>query len=303
MKKNFILLTALLISLFAFTQCNHDNGEDDGNGNVNQCAVTDFDGNCYDTVHIGNQVWMKSNLRTTHFRDGSPIPSGGNNVSANNPYFYIPTITQEDIQNLGINSIDDYDSQIHGLYYNAAAVHDNRGVCPAGWHVPSLMDWFEMEKYLFSHYEQYYSFLQNYTNSSGENFFDIFKRDVIDEVDINELNEQEGVPTPIKILASKTGWVSYNDIDLLLVYPDELETYLSPIVYPASNNSSGFSAYPAGWCGGHTVCGLGYQCMFWTSSFCESDDATWVQTSHSDGIYPWPAENEGEGYPVRCVKD
>ena len=33
-------------------------------------AVTDYDGNSYDAVRIGEQVWMASNLRTTHYLKG-----------------------------------------------------------------------------------------------------------------------------------------------------------------------------------------------------------------------------------------
>src|SRR5688572_3264083 len=37
-------------------------------------SVTDADGNVYQAVSIGSQCWMGSNLKTTTYRNGTPIP-------------------------------------------------------------------------------------------------------------------------------------------------------------------------------------------------------------------------------------
>ena len=39
-------------------------------------AVADMDGNTYDAVQIGDQVWMAQNLRTTKYVDGTTVPMG-----------------------------------------------------------------------------------------------------------------------------------------------------------------------------------------------------------------------------------
>ena len=39
-------------------------------------TVTDYDKNVYNTIQIGEQCWMRENLRTTKYADGTPIEKG-----------------------------------------------------------------------------------------------------------------------------------------------------------------------------------------------------------------------------------
>lgn len=95
-----------------------------------QETVTDYDGNVYQTVTIGQQVWLKENLKSLHYSDGSEIPGV---VAYNN---------------------DDSLGAIYGLLYPWNAAMNNsvtpgaQGVCPCSCHVPTDQEWAILENYL-----------------------------------------------------------------------------------------------------------------------------------------------------------
>ena len=100
--------------------------------------VSDVDNNGYDTVQIGTQVWMKSNLKTSRYRNGDSIQSGLSNSSWQNTTSGAYAIYNNDLVNNGL----------YGKLYNHHAVTDIRGLCPTGWHVPSDGEWTTLENYL-----------------------------------------------------------------------------------------------------------------------------------------------------------
>jgi uncharacterized protein (TIGR02145 family) len=103
-----------------------------------QAAVgaIDIDGNSYKAVKIGTQVWMAENLKTTKYRDGSPIT----NITAN------WSTTLSEAYCWYNNNIAN--KNIYGALYNFYAVADSRNLCPTGWHVSSDADWNTLETFL-----------------------------------------------------------------------------------------------------------------------------------------------------------
>ncbi len=93
-------------------------------------TVTDYDGNVYDTVNIGTQVWMKQNLKVTHYQNGNFIP----NVPDSAKWVHLITGARCYYKNDSVS----FDS-VYGPLYNWFAV--NRDICPEGWHLPSYSEW------------------------------------------------------------------------------------------------------------------------------------------------------------------
>jgi uncharacterized protein (TIGR02145 family) len=108
------------------------------NSNV---TVKDADGNIYQTVKIGNQVWTRENLRTTKYNDHSAIPLVTDNSAWSKQttpgYCYYQNTTDPEL------------IKKFGALYNWYAV-DSKKLAPKGWHVPTDEDWKVLETYLIA---------------------------------------------------------------------------------------------------------------------------------------------------------
>lgn len=96
-------------------------------------SVTDYDGNIYQTVKIGEQWWMAENLKVTHYNDGTEI------------------LLVEDRESWSKLITPAYcwynNNRSQGVLYNWYVTETNK-VCPAGWHAANYDDWFNIERYL-----------------------------------------------------------------------------------------------------------------------------------------------------------
>jgi uncharacterized protein (TIGR02145 family) len=130
-----LVLTAIVVSFAACT--------DDPVSPVDS-TVVDIDGNVYAIVKIGDQWWMSENLRTSRYRTGDNIPADLYEGSYTESGAYGP---YPDVGEVGISSEDEM-LEAYGALYNYFAVSDLRGLCPAGWRVPSDADWIQLEIHL-----------------------------------------------------------------------------------------------------------------------------------------------------------
>ncbi|MBQ6070390.1 MAG: fibrobacter succinogenes major paralogous domain-containing protein, partial [Bacteroidales bacterium] len=106
-------------------------------------TLTDIDGNVYNTVMIGNQCWMKENLRTTKFPDNTSIPVGSDdNNSDTDPYLYAPYGEVSNVATYGY--LYNWPAVMHNAASSGANPSGVQGICPTGWHVPSDADWTQL---------------------------------------------------------------------------------------------------------------------------------------------------------------
>ena len=123
--------------------------------NNNNQYVVDFDGNFYETVIIGEQTWMKSNLKVTHYSDGTPIKL----VTSDGEWSKLKESDEPAAYCYYNNNEQNID--IYGLLYNIESAYlksgTTQGICPNGWHVPNYQDWKILRDYLDDIYGVSYS--------------------------------------------------------------------------------------------------------------------------------------------------
>ena len=89
----------------------------------------EYQGYDYEARQIGEQCWFAENLRSTHYREGSPISE-------------VPLA--DGAWESAIQGSYAFCSIELGAHYNFLAVIDQRGLCPLGWHVPTKSEFFEI---------------------------------------------------------------------------------------------------------------------------------------------------------------
>jgi uncharacterized protein (TIGR02145 family) len=107
---------------------------------LNIDPVTDIDGNIYNTVGIGSQLWMAENLKTTKYRNGDLI---GTTIPAEKGIF----LEEAPKYQWAYDGNESYVTT-YGRLYTWYTVTDSRNVCPTGWHVPNDIEWSTLIEYL-----------------------------------------------------------------------------------------------------------------------------------------------------------
>jgi uncharacterized protein (TIGR02145 family) len=105
-------------------------------------TVNDVEGNTYNVIAIGGQIWMAENLKTTKYNDGTTVPNITDNTSWTTLITPAYCWYNNDISN----------KTTYGALYNWYTVDavstGNKNICPTGWHVPSDAEWTTLTNYL-----------------------------------------------------------------------------------------------------------------------------------------------------------
>jgi uncharacterized protein (TIGR02145 family) len=127
------------------TNANGNSSPSSASNSVTPSAtVTDIDGNIYNTVTIGSQVWMNENLKTTKYNDGTSIPLVTDSTqwgALSTPGYCWHNNDPATYANYGA---------LYNWYTVDSGSNGGKNVCPIGWHVPTDAEWTTLTDYLTS---------------------------------------------------------------------------------------------------------------------------------------------------------
>lgn len=229
--------------------------------------IDDRDSNSYRTIQIGNQCWMRENLRFL------PEVYTGNVNSNDSARFYVPDYYGSSV--LDAKNTANYN--FHGVLYNAIAAKNgyifdtfvpivNQGICPIGWHLPSKAE---------------YDTLFNYLKMNG--------------YACSELNtDNQIVKSMVTSEPQSIGGLWTNSTSIL-----------SPgsIKYQEIRNNSGFSALPSGSKNDYGFVSFGSFGCFWTSSVHVNNAYGNYKIMYNSAIPSYSTSTPKIPYSVRCIKN
>lgn len=103
-------------------------------------CLNDIDGNNYETIKIGEQTWMKENLRVTHYPNGKDIKL----ITSDTDWIDLKDNDDDKAFCFYRNDFIEI-KETHGALYNYAAAKE---ACPEGWRLPLNNDWVKLKKYV-----------------------------------------------------------------------------------------------------------------------------------------------------------
>jgi uncharacterized protein (TIGR02145 family) len=132
------ILTGLAAILLLAISCKKESALITGKSSAPALTTDINETGKYTSVFIHGQHWMTTNLAVTHYRNGDPIPQVQNVAK----WAALTTGAWCWYKN------DSATGAVYGRLYNWYAVHDPRGLAPAGWHVPSDAEWDTLQVHL-----------------------------------------------------------------------------------------------------------------------------------------------------------
>ncbi|APY08594.1 hypothetical protein BWZ20_09905 [Winogradskyella sp. J14-2] len=178
MHKLFNLLFLIFFGL-GLISCNKD--EDNTDNQNPDITLMDADGNVYETITLGNQVWMAENLKTTTFNDGSSITEYRHFMPNQSPFDWFETSNPRELFQWAftedLNDIypEDLPIDFYGAHYNNEAIQSGK-LDIDGWRLPTIQDFEELISFLVSegHIGNEATVLKTQTGWAIENGTDLY---------------------------------------------------------------------------------------------------------------------------------